>query len=248
MKQDLQALTAQLKPDKLPAHIAIIMDGNGRWAKQRHRPRLYGHRAGVQAVRGIVEIASEINLSHLTLYAFSTENWSRPQTEVTGLFKLFMEFLKLEVDELNRKNVVLRIIGGAEKLDPDFITKAHKITSPTWNNTGLHLNILFNYGGRQDILQAITKIAFDAAAHKIQPSEINAELVSGLLYTAGIPDPDLVIRTSGEMRLSNFLTWQTAYSELYVTDILWPDFGKDEFLKAILDYQKRNRRFGGTND
>jgi undecaprenyl diphosphate synthase len=248
VKKALQELVNKLDPAKLPVHVAIIMDGNGRWAKQRHRPRLYGHRAGAKAVREVVEIAGELYIPHLSVYAFSTENWSRPQDEVSGLFNLFMQYLKSEVDELNRRNVVLKIIGSSEKVNPDFLSKAHKIASKTWNNTGLHLNVMFNYGGRQDIVQAFQKIASRLNAGECDADMISEDMISDHLYTSGIPDPDLVIRTSGEYRLSNFLIWQTAYSELYITDTLWPDFGKIEFVKALLDYQTRKRRFGGIGE
>lgn len=248
MKTTLQELVDKLDQAKLPRHVAIIMDGNGRWAKQRHRPRLYGHRAGAKAVREVVEIAGELHIPHLSVYAFSTENWSRPQDEVSGLFKLFMQYLKSEVDELNRRNVILKIIGSSENVDPDFLAKAHRIASKTWNNSGLQLNVLFNYGGRQDVIQAIHSIVEDVDNGSLNKRDINDEIITEHLYTKGIPDPDLVIRTSGEYRLSNFLIWQTAYSELYITDTLWPDFGKIEFVTALLDYQKRKRRFGGIDE
>jgi len=248
MKTTLQELVDKLDQAKLPRHVAIIMDGNGRWAKQRHRPRLYGHRAGAKAVREVVEIAGELHIPYLSVYAFSTENWSRPQDEVSGLFKLFMQYLKSEVDELNRRNVILKIIGSSENVDPDFLAKAHRIASKTWNNSGLQLNVLFNYGGRQDVVQAIHSIVEDVDNGSLNKRDINDEIITEHLYTKGIPDPDLVIRTSGEYRLSNFLIWQTAYSELYITDTLWPDFGKIEFVTALLDYQKRKRRFGGIDE
>ncbi len=241
-------LINQLDTAKLPQHVAIIMDGNRRWAKQRHLPRLSGHRAGAKTVRNIVEFCGELHIPYLTLYAFSTENWSRPKDEVSGLFKLFMEYLKQEIDELHRKNVVLKIIGGSDRLEPDYLAKAHKLASKTWNNSGLQLNVLFNYGGRQEIIQAFKSIAMRIKENELDIDDINLDLVNSNLYTAGIPDPDLVIRTSGEMRLSNFLIWQTAYSEIYVTETLWPDFNRTELLKALLDFQNRNRRFGGTDE
>jgi undecaprenyl diphosphate synthase len=248
MSKVLSGLTAQLDLDHMPRHVAIIMDGNGRWARQRHRPRLYGHRAGAKAVRQVVEIAGELHIPHLTIYAFSTENWSRPEDEVSGLFKLLMEYLKKEIDELNRKNVVLRLIGSPEHISRDFLARAHDITRKTWNNTGLHLNVLFNYGGRQEIIDAVKLITSAALEGALCVQDITPEMFSAFLYTKNMPDPDLVIRTSGEMRLSNLLTWQTAYAELYVTDTLWPDFGKAAFVQALLDFQGRKRRFGGTGE
>jgi len=231
---------------KLPQHIAIIMDGNGRWAKKKHRPRLYGHRAGANAVREVVEIAGELMIPYLTVYAFSTENWNRPKTEVSGLMKLLIEYLNKEMDELNRKNVNVRLIGSRDKLDSEFLSQAHQITSRTWKNTGLHFSILFNYGSKQELVDAIKEIAVDVINDKLSIDDINIAKIPEYLYTKGIPDPDLVIRTSGEMRLSNFLIWQTSYSELYITETLWPDFDKAEFIKALKEYQRRTRRFGGT--
>ncbi len=248
MTDEIRSLTEQLDPGRLPAHVAIIMDGNGRWARQRHRPRLYGHRAGAKAVRQVVEIAGELHLPHLTLYAFSTENWSRPRDEISGLFSLLIEYLKKETDELNRKNVVLRLIGSPAQLKPEFLKRIHDLTRKTWNNTGLHLNVLFNYGGRQEITDAVRQIAEEIKSGALAPDEINSGIISQRLYTKDMPDPDLVIRTSGELRLSNFLVWQAAYAEIHVTPVLWPDFGKAEFVKALLDYQGRQRRFGGTGE
>jgi undecaprenyl diphosphate synthase len=242
MTKEIQALINHLDPQKLPQHVAIIMDGNGRWAKQRNRPRIFGHRAGARAVRQVVELSGELYIPHLTVYAFSTENWSRPQDEVSGLMKLLMEYLNKEIDEMHRKNVVVRIIGSEYGVDPDYLAKAKAITSKTWDNTGLHFNVAFNYGGRQEIVEAVQSII----KNKETPENITAELISGYLYTRDIPDPDLVIRTSGEMRLSNFLIWQSAYSEIYITDTLWPDFDKKEYIKALMDFQARTRRFGGV--
>ena len=248
MNKETEKLVADLDLTRLPQHVAIIMDGNGRWAKQRHRPRLYGHRAGAKSVRKVVELAGELYIPHLTVYAFSTENWTRPQNEVSGLFKLLMEYLNKDIDELHRKNVNVRIIGSPERVDQDYLSKAHKITSRTWNNTGLSFNVLFNYGGRQEITDAFKAMAEALLSNKLKPTDINSALISQFLYTKDIPDPDLVIRTSGELRLSNFLIWQTAYSEIYVTETLWPDFDKNELVKALKDYQSRKRRFGGVDD
>jgi len=248
MNKELQTLVQELDLSKLPKHVAIIMDGNGRWAKQRHRPRLYGHRAGAKSVRQAVELAGELYIPHLSVYAFSTENWSRPQDEVSGLMKLLMEYLNKEIDELHRKNVIVRIIGSAENVDAAFLRKAHNITSRTWNNTGLHFNVMFNYGGRQELTDAAKSIVTDVMQDKLKIEDITSSLIDNYLYTKDIPDPDLVIRTSGEMRLSNYLIWQSAYSEIYVTDTLWPDFDKIEFIKALNDYQTRKRRFGGVGE
>ena len=248
MTKDFQKLIAGLDLERLPQHVAISMDGNGRWAKLRHHPRLFGHRAGAKSVRQVVELSGELHIPYLTVYAFSTENWNRPQDEVSGLMKLLMEYLNKEIDEMHHKNVIVRIIGSSDKVDPGFLRRAHEITSRTWNNTGLHFNVLFNYGGRQEILDAVKQIAFDYNKGQIDLNEIDYNTISRNLYTKGIPDPDLVIRTSGEMRLSNFLVWQAAYAEIYVTETLWPDFNKTEYVKALLDYQNRNRRFGGTGD
>jgi len=248
MKPEIKNLVAELDLNKLPQHIAIIMDGNGRWAKRRHRPRLYGHRAGAKSVRQAVELAGELHIPYLTVYAFSTENWSRPQDEVSGLLKLLMEYLNKEIDELHRKNVIVRIIGSPDKVDKSYLSRAHEISSRTWNNTGLHFNVLFNYGGRQEIIDAFRAMAEAIANKTLKINNIDTETISQYLYTKDIPDPDLVIRTSGEMRLSNFLIWQTAYSEIYVTETLWPDFDKKDFIKALMDYQNRKRRFGGIGD
>jgi undecaprenyl diphosphate synthase len=248
MTKEIKLLVERLDLDKLPQHVAIIMDGNGRWAKQRNRPRLFGHRAGAKSVRQVVELAGELHIPYLSVYAFSTENWTRPQDEVSGLLKLLMEFLNKEIDELHRKNVNVRIIGSPENVDAAYLNKAHKITSRTWNNTGLHFNVMFNYGGRQEIVDAVKLISKLVAEKAISADDITTETLTSFLYTKDIPDPDLVIRTSGEMRLSNFLVWQAAYAEIYVTETLWPDFDKKELIKALIDYQGRNRRFGGVSE
>jgi undecaprenyl diphosphate synthase len=192
-------------------------------------------------VRQAVELSGELGIKHLTVYAFSTENWNRPQEEVSGLMKLFLEFISKEIAELNRKGVVVRIMGSKQGVDPDFLKRINDIARPTWGNTGLCFNVAFNYGGRQEIVEAVQNIMTQG----LKPEEVTAELISSCLYTQGTPDPDLIIRTSGEMRLSNFLIWQSAYSEIYITETLWPDFDKQEYIKALLDYQARNRRFGG---
>lgn len=229
---------SQIDFSKLPKHIAIIMDGNGRWAKKRSLPRLSGHKQGVKTVKKIVKASSSLGIQVLTLYAFSTENWKRPETEITGLFSLLLYFLKKELKEFHENNVKLRILGDLSKFPQEInkaLTDACKLTS---KNTGLQLNIALNYGSRQEILYAFKKISEQGIT---DPTE---EQLSGFLYTNGQPDPDLLIRTSGEMRISNFLLWQIAYSEIYVTERLWPDFNQKDLEDAVLEYQKRERRFG----
>ena len=226
---------------RFPRHVAIILDGNGRWAQQRGRERTYGHQVGAANVKNIVRAAGHMGIRCLTIYAFSTENWNRPADEVQGLLKLLKERLIKEIPELNKQNVLVRFIGSNLNLDEDYLKEIHDMAAMTKNNTGMVVNVAFNYGGRLEIVEAIKKLT---------PEEIQAlspENLGAYLWTAGQPDPDLIIRTSGEYRLSNFLLWQSAYSEIYITDTLWPDFGKVEMLKAILDYQQRNRRFGGLS-
>jgi len=229
---------------KLPEHIAIIMDGNGRWAKKRGLLRTAGHRAGVKTVKKIVRIAGDIGLKYLTLFTFSTENWKRPKDEVSAIMRLLEQTTKRELSELLENNVRLIATGNIENLPPKKREVLLDAIERTKNNTGLILNLALSYSGRAEILQAIKNIASDLSSKKIIPDDINDELFSSYLQTNGLPDPDLLIRTSGEMRISNFLLWQTAYTELYVTDVLWPDFNEDDFLKAIADYQRRDRRFG----
>jgi len=223
----------------LPRHIAVIMDGNGRWAKARGKFRLAGHKAGVETVREMVKACTEIGIPHLTLYAFSTENWLRPKQEVSELMKLLSYALRRETLDLEKNNVRLKAIGRLEGLPQSVREELARAVKRLAKNTGLELNLALNYGARQEIVDA-TNILIASGAKKI-----TEETLSGALYTGGIPDPDLVIRTSGEMRISNFLLWQIAYSELYVTPVLWPDFRKEHLLAAIADYQKRQRRFGG---
>ncbi len=237
-------LIPKLNKQKLPQHIAIIMDGNGRWADQHKKRRIEGHRAGVKAVRRIVETAVEIELAYLTVYAFSTENWRRSKNEVSYLLKLIMDSLIKEIDELNKNNVNIRFIGSKKELSKKYNKKVIETCKKSWNNNGLHLNVAMNYGGRRELLDAIQEIVADSKSGKLLEAEINENKVNEYLYTAGMPDPDLVIRTSGEERLSNFLIWQSAYSEFWFTKTLWPDFSRRDFIKAILDYQKRKRRYG----
>lgn len=232
--------------DRLPIHIAIIMDGNGRWAKKRSLPRTFGHKAGVETIREIVKAASSLGIKYLTLYAFSTENWRRPAEEVNILMSLLIEYLRKEVEELHSNNVIVSTIGDISGLPYECQKELKKSFEKTRVNTGLQLNLALNYGSRDELKKAISKIALDVKSGKIDSEAINEELISGYLYTSDIPDPDLVIRPSGEYRISNFLLWQIAYSEFWFTDIYWPDFKAEHLYKAILDYQNRDRRFGGV--
>jgi len=234
-----------LDTDALPRHIAIIMDGNGRWAKKQGKPRLFGHKAGVASVREMIASCVELKIPYLTIYSFSSENWSRPEDEVSGIMKLFVEVLSREVVNLNKQNVSVKIIGDIDDL-PEVTKNAFaECVQSTAANTGLTLVVALNYGARQDIVRATQSIAADVAADALQVDSITPELISSRLSTAGIPDPDFMIRTSGETRLSNYLLFETAYTELYFTDILWPDFNRDALLDALLSYQGRERRFGG---
>ena len=244
------AIFLQLDPARLPRHIAIIMDGNGRWARRRHMPRVAGHRAGVESVRSTVETASQIGVPWLTLYAFSEENWKkRPKTEVGFLMKLLSRFLKLEVPRLNRNNVRLEFIGRRHELPADVNERMDWAQEETSKNTGLVLTLALNYSARSEIVDAFKSLAEKAARNGgLDHLRVDEETVSQHLYTRHLPDPDFLIRTSGEMRLSNFLLWQCAYTEIYVTDTLWPDFHGTHLLEAIAEYQKRERRFGGLND
>lgn len=245
LKNDFESLKKQISPDKLPQHVAVIMDGNGRWAKKHGAGRLYGHKNGVESVRAIVETSVEIGLKYLTIYAFSTENWARPEDEVKGLLKLILDSLINEIDQMSKNNIKVRFIGSNTNLNPEYQYKINEECKKSWDNTGLNFNIAMNYGGRIELLEAIKKMIPDIKSGKINEESLNEELFENYLYTAGMPDPDLMIRTSGEKRLSNYLIWQSAYTELYFTDILWPDFKKTAFLEAIIDFQNRNRRFGG---
>ena len=242
---------SQAAPDPtgtpLPNHIAIIMDGNGRWASARLLPRLMGHRAGVAAVRNTVRAAGRLGIRHLTLFGFSSENWKRPVAEVSDLMGLLRMYIRSDLEELHANGVQIRIIGARTGLDADIVDLIDEVHLKTATNTGLTLTIAFNYGGQDEILDAVRRIATDVQAGRMQPSDITREAFAAHLATAGIPDPDLVIRTSGEKRLSNFLLWQTAYSEFVFMDTLWPDFGELQLTDAIRQYQSRDRRFGGRN-
>lgn len=241
----LEELKSAVKSSgKLPDHIAIIMDGNGRWARKRGLMRTAGHRAGVKTVKKIVRIAGDIGLKYLTLFTFSTENWKRPKDEVSAIMRLLEETTKKELSELLENNVRLIATGNIENIPPKRRNVLLDAIQRTKDNTGLVLNLALSYSGRAEILQAIRNISKDISSGKLNPEDINDELFSSYLQTNGLPDPDLLIRTSGEMRISNFLLWQTAYTELYVTEVLWPDFKEEDFLQAIADYQRRERRFG----
>ncbi len=232
----------------LPEHVAIIMDGNGRWAKRRALPRAAGHREGVKSVRKIVEIAGNLKIEHLTLYTFSKENWRRPISEVNTLMKLLVSSIRKEIDELMEKNVRLRTIGDLNDLPPAARDEMLDATERTRHNTGLSLNLALSYGGRSEIVSAIKNIAERVCNGDLFINEIDDQVVADALYTREIPDPDLLIRTSGEQRISNFLLWQVAYSELYITQTAWPDFREEEFCKAIISYLRRERRFGMVSE
>jgi undecaprenyl diphosphate synthase len=228
---------------RTPTHVAIIMDGNGRWAISRGLPRLAGHRAGTENLRRIIRACVEFGVKYLTIYAFSTENWGRPREEVDGLMHILEDVIDKELAELNKEGVQLRHIGRLERLDPKLQEKVLEAIELTKNNDRLILNVAFNYSGRDEIVCAIQRIITDS----VKAEEVNSDLVSRYLFTAGVPDPDLIIRTSGELRVSNFLIWQGAYSEWYVTPVYWPDFTKEEFRKALDTYAKRDRRYGGLS-
>jgi undecaprenyl diphosphate synthase len=240
-------LFANLDPERLPKHIAVIMDGNGRWAQRRHLPRAAGHQQGVQAVRDIITLASRIHLPAITLYAFSAENWKRPKTETSFLMALLRNYLKKEVPLMNEFNVRLRYIGRTYELSPAVQKRMAWAEEQTSKNTGTVMTLALNYGGRAELIDAFQSIVDEAAKNGgLADLKIDEELVSRHLYAADLPDPDLVIRTSGEMRLSNFLLWQLAYTEIYVTQTLWPDFDGDSLLEALADFQKRERRYGNV--
>lgn len=243
--RDHEILKQALNPERLPRHVAIIMDGNGRWATRRGMPRVAGHRAGVNTLREIVKASVELPIEVLTVYAFSTENWSRPLDEVQTLMRLLVEYLDLEAENLRRNNVQVRGIGVIEDLPPQAREKLASVARLTAGNRGLIFNLALNYGGRAEIVQACRTLAGLVRDGRLQPEDISPEVFSGFLYTAGLPDPDLVIRPAGEMRLSNFLIYQAAYSEIWVTNTFWPDFTRSDYYRALLDYQRRERRFGG---
>ncbi len=232
------------QPEKIPQHVAIIMDGNGRWALSRGKPRLAGHRAGTENLRRIIQASVKFGVKYLTIYAFSTENWGRPPAEIKGLMHIFENVIDKELNELNKEGVQLRHIGRLEKLAPKLRKKVLGAIELTKENNKLILNIAFNYGGRDEIVYAIQKMITEG----VSPEDVNIEMVNQYLFTAGTPDPDLVIRTSGELRTSNFLIWQSAYAEWYITPTFWPDFDKEEYAKALKTYATRDRRFGGVSE
>jgi len=236
-----ETLARQVNFDQLPSHIAIIMDGNGRWAAQRHLPRVEGHRAGIDSVRDVVETSARLGIDVLTLYAFSVENWKRPRAEVNTLMALLKRYIRLELETLLKNNIRFRVIGRAEELAPDVQHELEVGIRRTAGNGGMLFNIALNYGGRAEIVHAARR----AIAEGIAAEDLDERRFGDLLYTAGQPDPDLLIRTSGEMRVSNFLLWQIAYSEIWVTETLWPDFRRRDLLEAVVAYQKRDRRYGG---
>lgn len=241
-------LAGSLDPGRLPAHIAIIMDGNGRWARRRNLPRAAGHKAGMEPVRTTIETCTRLGIRALTLYAFSTENWKRPRTEVDMLWRLLRLYLTRELPDLLRNGIRFTCMGRMDQLPAPVRQELENTIEATANNTGMRLNVAINYSGRAELVDAVNAIIDDARLEgRLTGLHIDEQAIASRLYTAGLPDPDLLIRTSGEMRISNFLLWQIAYAELYVTETLWPDFRCADLLHAILDYQKRDRRFGGLS-
>lgn len=243
--KNVSTVNYEIDKSNMPKHIAIIMDGNGRWAKERNLPRTFGHKAGIEAIREVVRECSKLGIKYLTLYAFSTENWKRPSEEVNALMKLLVEYLRNEFNELHSNHVVINSIGDVSKLPAicqDELKKAYELTK---NNTGLVLNLALNYGGRDELIHAFKKLHKDLKFGKLQEEDICEATINKYLYTSGMPDPDIIIRPSGEKRISNFLLWQCAYSEFWLADIKWPDFKKEHLHKAIFDCQNRERRYGG---
>jgi len=241
-------LRKQINTSKLPSHVAIIMDGNGRWARQRGLDRIFGHQQGVKSLREVIETAAELGIKYLTLYAFSTENWGRPDEEVSALMGIMVQSLNKETDTLLKNNISLKAIGDVDRLANDVRQRLFETIKLTSASTGLNLVVALSYSSRWEIVQAARRLATDVKDGKLNADSINEYDFEKYLTTYGIPDPELMIRTSGELRISNFLLWQLAYTELYFTDKLWPDFGKDDFYNAIIDFQKRERRFGKTSE
>lgn len=244
----MESFRNRLDKNRIPKHVAIIMDGNGRWAEQHGSARIMGHEHGVESVRSVVEGAGEIGVQHLTLYAFSTENWERPKAEVDALMSLLVQAIENETDELMKNNVRLSAIGNIDALPTDVRANLDRCIESLKNNTGLNLVLALSYSGQWDIVNAIKKIAFEITDHQLEPEKIDNKLFRKYLSTSEIPDPELLIRTSGEYRISNFLLWEVAYAELYFTAKLWPDFRKEDLFEAIADYQNRERRFGKTRE
>jgi undecaprenyl diphosphate synthase len=239
-----ELLSALQRNGNVPRHIAVIMDGNGRWARGRHMPRVFGHRSGMTAVREVIEGAVEAGVEFLSLFAFSRENWERPATEVEALMALLVEYVAREADELAEKGVQVRVLGDLTRLTPAASAAVDDVMRRTAANRRLVLNLFISYGGRHEIVRAARALAREAAAGTLDPESITEEMLSARLYTADCPDPDLLIRTSGEQRISNFLLWQLAYSELFITKVLWPDFTRAELFEAIAEFQRRDRRYG----
>jgi len=241
----ISGLLMKIDKQKLPKHVAIIMDGNGRWATRKGLPRSFGHKQGVSVLKKILKVAKNLGCKVITVYAFSTENWTRPTKEVDFLINLFSEVLKNEIKEIHEESTKIKFIGDLTPFPKNLKKIISNSESLTKNNTKFLLNVCVNYGGRQEIVEVAKKLALKSSSGEIKPSEVDEELFNSELLTRGIKDPELLIRTSGEKRISNFLLWQLAYSEIYISDVMWPDFNEFEFLKAIIDYQSRNRRFGG---
>lgn len=239
-------LLAAIDQERLPQHVAVIMDGNGRWAKKRGKPRVFGHRAGSESVKAIIDTFARLGIKAVTLYAFSTENWKRPKTEISGLMSMLKKVLRRELEEVNSYNIRFQAIGDISGLAQDVQDELAFATETTKNNTGLVMCVALNYGGRAEIVEAARRAVVDAVGEGRSPEDIDETDIERNLYTHGLPSVDLLIRTSGEMRISNFLLWQLAYSEIYVTPTLFPDFRRTEIFKAIIEYQKRDRRFGGV--
>lgn len=247
LNQEDSQQTHQLSSDNIPHHVAVIMDGNGRWAKRRGMPRIVGHQNGMKAVKRTAIAADELGIKILTMYAFSTENWTRPKEEVDFLMKLPQEFLAIELEELIEKNVQVRMMGHPEDLPSHTVSAMEEAVAKTASNNGLILNFALNYGSRKEITESVKTLGQDVCDGILRPEDITEELISQRLLTGNLPDPDLLIRTSGELRLSNFMLWQLAYSELWFTDVYWPEFTKEHLVEAIANYQQRTRRYGGLS-
>lgn len=243
-----ERLLAELDADRLPQHVAVIMDGNGRWAQRRHLPRIAGHRAGVQSARTMIETCARLKITALTLYAFSMENWRRPKAEIDFLMRLLREYLRKELPVIHRNNIRLLVIGRPDQLPAAVRTDVVRAMEQTAGNSGMKLAVALNYGGRAELVDAFNSILDRVRNNGLAKAHVDEEMISQHLYTAGLPDPDLLIRTSGEMRVSNFLLWQIAYAEIYVTETLWPDFTRTQLYEALVDFQKRERRYGGLTE
>lgn len=246
--RDEERLLGALDADRLPQHVAVIMDGNGRWARKRHLPRVAGHRAGVQSARTIIETCARLNITALTLYAFSMENWRRPKAEIDFLMRLLREYLRRELPAIHQNNIRLLVIGRADQLPNVVRAGVERAMDLTAGNSGMKLAVALNYGGRAELVDAFNRILDRVRHNGLANARVDEEMITQNLYTAGLPDPDLLIRTSGEMRVSNFLLWQIAYAEIYVTETLWPDFTRAQLYAALLDFQKRERRYGGLTE